>query len=216
MRRYLAEFLGTFAIVFIGTGAVIVSQQHGGTLSLAGISVTFGLVVMSMIYAFGEISGAHFNPAVSIAFAVAKRFPAKELPAYITVQVTGALAASFLLKMLFPGNATLGATLPTVGDMQTLLLEVILTFFLMLVIFNVACGSKEQGMFAGIAISSVVCMEIMFAGPICGPSLNPARSIGPAIASENLQHLWVYIVGPIIGAVGAVPIFSVLKGKKVE
>ncbi len=211
MRKYLAEFLGTFALVFAGTGAIIVNQQFGGVVTHVGIAITFGLVVMSMIYAFGEISGAHLNPAVSIAFAFAGRFSVKELLPYLIVQITGALGASFAMKFMFPDNVLLGATLPSGSDLQSFIMEVILTFFLMLVILNVASGSKEQGMFAGIAIGSVVCLEALFAGPVCGASMNPARSLAPAIASNHLMHLWIYLIAPIIGATGAVPIFKVLK-----
>ena len=218
MRKYLAEFLATFALVFAGTGSVIINAQYGGAIGHLGIAITFGLVIMSMIYAIGDISGAHMNPAVSIAFAVAGKFPVKELPAYIIVQITGALAASFALKFLFPVNGTvdvfLGTTLPAGSEIQSFIMEVILTFFLMLVIITVATGSKEQGMFAGIAIGATVCLEVVFAGQVSGTSLNPARSIAPALASNHLEHLWIYLVAPIIGAVGAVPIYNVLKGKK--
>ena len=213
MKKFIGEFLGTFAIVFMGTGCEIVSQLYGGTLSLAGISVTFGLIVMSMIYAFGETSGAHFNPAVTIALWAAKRFPLKEVPSYIAAQVIAALAASFILKFMFPASLTLGATLPSGSESQAFIFEAILTFFLMIVIFCVAFGSKEQGMFGGVVVGAVVCMEILFAGPICGPSLNPARSIGPALASGHWEHLWLYIVAPIVGAVAAVPVFRSLKSE---
>jgi aquaporin NIP len=169
---------------------------------------------MSMIYAFGEISGAHLNPAVSIAFTVAGRFPVKELGVYIFSQLAGAVAASFTLKLLFPGNQLLGATLPAGSDVQSLVMEFILTFFLMLVIINVASGSKEQGMFAGLAIGSVVALEAMFAGPVCGASMNPARSLSPAVVSGHTEHLWIYILAPVAGAVAAVPVFKVLKNSK--
>src|SRR5579863_4319679 len=155
MKKYLAEFLGTYALVFAGTGAIIIDQQTHGSIGHVGVAITFGLVVMSMIYAFGEISGAHLNPAVSIAFTIAKKFPAREFLPYILSQSAGAFLASVTLKLLFPANEYLGATLPAGSDMQSFVLELILTFFLMLVIINVAKGSKEQGMFAGLAIGSV-------------------------------------------------------------
>jgi aquaporin NIP len=210
MKKYLAEFLGTYALVFAGTGAIIIDQQTHGSITHVGVSVTFGLVVMSMIYAFGDISGAHLNPAVSIAFTLARKFPVNRLAPYIISQVTGALAASITLKLLFPKNQLLGATLPAGSDMQSFILEFILTFFLMLVIINVAVGSKEQGMFAGLAIGAIVGLEAMFAGPICGASMNPARSIAPAIVSGHLEHLWIYIVAPITGAALAIPIWKYL------
>lgn len=215
MRNYIAELIGTFALVFCGTGAVVIDQQSGGAVTHAGVAITFGLIVMSMIYSLGNISGAHLNPAVSIAFTVAKRFSAKQLPGYIISQLAGALLASFTLKFLFPANQLLGATLPAGTEMQSLILEFILTFFLMLVIINVAVGSKEQGMFAGLAIGGVVGLEAMFAGPICGASMNPARSIAPAVASGHLEHLWLYIVAPIIGAVLSIPVWKYLTNNKI-
>ena len=210
MRAYIAELIGTFALVFCGTGAVIIDQQSGGAVTHTGIAITFGLIVMCMIYSLGPISGAHLNPAVSIAFTIAKRFPVKLLPGYIISQLTGALLASFILKFLFPLNKLLGATIPIGTEMQSFILELILTFFLMLVIINVSLGSKEQGMFAGTAIGAVVGLEAMFAGPVCGASMNPARSIAPAIASGHTEHLWVYIIAPITGALLAVPVCNYL------
>lgn len=211
MKRYIAELTGTFALVFCGTGAIVIDQQTNGTVTHVGVAITFGFIVMSMIYALGNISGAHLNPAVSIAFAVGKKFPLKELLPYIISQVLGALLASGLLKLLFPENTTLGATIPAGSDMQSFVLETILTFFLMLVILNVAHGSKEQGMFAGLAIGSVVLLEAMFAGPICGASMNPARSIAPALMSGHLESIWVYVTAPVVGAVIAVPVYNYLK-----
>lgn len=213
MRKYVAELTGTFALVFCGTGAMIIDQQSGGVVTHVGVAITWGLIVMSMIYALGNISGAHINPAVSIAFAVAGRFKATHLPGYIISQLTGALLASLTLKFLFPSSPFLGATLPAGSQMQSFVLELLLTFFLMLVIMNVAHGSKEQGMFAGIAIGSVVGLEAMFAGPICGASMNPARSIAPAIASGHLEHLWIYISAPIAGAILAIPVWKYLSYK---
>jgi aquaporin NIP len=211
MKKLLAEFLGTYALVFAGTGAIIINQEAHGVITHVGIAITFGLVVMSMIYAFGDISGAHLNPAVSIAFTLAGRFEAKQLAPYILTQLAGALAASMTLRLLFPANELLGATMPAGSEMQSFVLEFILTFFLMLVIFNVAYGSKEQGMMAGIAIGSVVGLEAMFAGPVCGASMNPVRSLGPAIASMHLEHIWIYIAAPILGAALATPVFWLLK-----
>jgi aquaporin NIP len=176
-----------------------------------GIAITFGLIVMAMIYALGEISGAHLNPAVTIAFAVNKNFLWKEVPAYIISQSAGAFAASLILKFLFPASVLLGATLPAGPAMQSFVLEIILTFFLMLVILQVATGSKEQGMFAGLAIGSVVLLEAMFAGPICGASMNPVRSVSPAVVSNHTEHLWIYIIAPVIGALLSVIVYRGLK-----
>ncbi|MBS1600196.1 MAG: MIP family channel protein [Bacteroidetes bacterium] len=208
MKKYIAEAIGTFAIVFCGTGAIIINEQSRGAITHVGIAITFGFAVMSMIYALGNISGAHFNPAVTIAFTIAKKFELKKLLPYITSQVIGAIAASLMLRLLFPDNQLLGSTLPAGSEMQSFVLEFILTFFLMLVILNVAHGSKEQGMFAGLAIGAVVLLEAMFAGPVCGASMNPARSIAPAIVSTRLDHLWLYIVAPISGAIASVVVWK--------
>ena len=210
MRNYIAELIGTFALVFCGTGAIVIDQQSGGAITHVGVAITFGLIVMSMIYALGGISGAHLNPAVSIAFAVGKRFPLKQLIPYIISQLAGAIFASLVLKLLFPANELLGTTLPAGSEQQSFILEFILTFFLMLVIVNVANGSKEQGMFAGLAIGSVVALEAMFAGPVCGASMNPARSLAPALISGHLEHVWLYMVAPTAGALLAIPIWKYL------
>jgi aquaporin NIP len=214
MKKYFAEFLGTYALVFAGTGAIIIDQQAHGTVTHTGIAITFGLIVMSMIYTFGDISGAHLNPAVSVAFTIAKKFPAAQLVQYILAQILGGIAASFTLKVLFPSNQFLGATLPAGTDMQSFILEFILTFFLMLVIIHVATGSKEKGLFAGLAIGSVVGLEAMFAGPICGASMNPARSLAPALVSGHFEHLWIYLVATTLGAILAVPAWNLLSTKQ--
>lgn len=213
MKKYLAEVIGTFALVFCGTGAIIINQEASGAITHPGIAFTFGLIVMVMIYTLGPVSGAHLNPAVTIAFTVAKRFPVKEIAPYIISQVAGAFLASVVLHFLFPANQFLGSTLPAGSDMQSFVLELILTFFLMLVIIHVATGSKEQGMFAGLAIGSTVLLEAMFAGPICGASMNPARSLAPALVSGHLEHLWIYLTAPVAGAVLGVIAWNILKEK---
>lgn len=214
MKKYTAEFLGTFALVFCGTGAVIIDEQTKGAVSHVGVAITFGLIVMAMIYALGSVSGAHINPAVSIAFAVAKKFPFNQLFPYIISQLSGAIVASLILKFLFPVSETLGSTIPAGTELQSFILEFILTFFLMLVIINVANGSKEQGMFAGLAVGSTVLLEAMFAGPVCGASMNPARSIAPAIISGHTEHLWIYLVAAPAGATFAIPIWRFITGVK--
>jgi aquaporin NIP len=214
MNKWFAEFLGTFALVFAGTGAIVINKESGGVITHVGVAITFGLIVMAMIYALGDISGAHLNPAVSIAFTLSGRFKASELLPYIISQLAGAFLASFVLHYLFPSNDTLGTTLPAGTEMQSAILEFILTFFLMLVIIHVATGSKEQGMFAGLAIGFTVLLEAMFAGPICGASMNPARSISPAIVSGHTEHLWIYIAAPILGAALAIPSWKFLNNKK--
>jgi aquaporin Z len=214
MRKYVAEVIGTFALVFCGTGAIVIDQQTNGAVSHVGVAITFGLIVMSMIYALGNISGAHLNPAVSIAFTLAGRFSIRELFPYIISQLVGAFVASVILRYLFPSNETLGTTLPAGTEIQSFILEFILTFLLMLVIINVATGSKEQGMFAGLAIGSTVLLEAMFAGSICGASMNPARSIAPAVVSGHTEHLWIYIAAPISGAGFAIPLWKYLNIQK--
>lgn len=214
MRKAVAETVGTFALVFAGTGAIVVNEVSGGTVSHVGIALTFGLVVMAMIYALGDVSGAHLNPAVTFGFWLSKRMPTREVPLYVTSQLVGAMLASGCLRILFWSNATLGATLPRESHWQSFVLETILTALLMLVILRVAGGSKETGIMAGIAIGAVVALEAMFAGPICGASMNPARSIAPAIVSGRLSELWIYIAGPMLGAALAVEIFRMLQPEK--
>ncbi len=211
MKKYFAEFLGTFMLVFCGTGAVIIEEVTHGAVTHVGIAVTFGLIVMAMIYSFGEISGAHFNPAVTIAFAAGNLFKWRSVLPYISSQVAGALIASLILKFLFPSSVFLGTTLPAFEPMQSFVLEIILTFMLMLVILQVATGSKEQGLFAGAAIGSVILLEAMFAGPISGASMNPARSFAPAIISSHTEHLWIYLLAPVSGALLAVIVHKFLK-----
>jgi aquaporin Z len=205
MRKCCAEAIGAFALVFAGTGAIVINKVSGGAVTHPGVALTFGLVVMAMIYALGEISGAHLNPAVTAGFFLAQRFPSRCVVPYIASQLAGALLASCTLRFLFGNVAFLGATLPAGSEVQSLVLEMILTGLLMFVILCVATGSKEQGLMAGIAIGGTVGMEAMFAGPICGASMNPARSIAPALISAHLASLWVYVAGPIIGAAMAVP-----------
>ena len=203
-RRLFAEFLGTFALVFAGTGAIVINQASH-EITHAGVALTFGLIVLAMIYTFGDVSGAHLNPAVTVAFVAARRFPWGEVPGYVVAQLFGALAASRLLRVLFPTDETLGATLPSGPAMQSLILEIVLTFLLMLVILSVSTGAKEKGITAGIAIGAVIALEAMFAGPICGASMNPVRSLAPALVGGHTEHLWIYLAGPALGALLAVP-----------
>lgn len=204
MKKYITEFIATFGLIFLGTGASISNEVTGGTLTHSGVAIVWGLVVMAMIYTFGDKSGAHMNPAVTIAFALQKVFPVKEVLPYISSQVAGAIAASAVLKLLFPTSLLLGATLPAGTATQSFVLEAFLTYFLMLTIVNVAQGAKEKGLFAGIAIGSVVLLEAMFAGPISGASMNPARSLAPAILSGHMEFIWIYLTAPLLGAFSAI------------
>ena len=210
MHKYLAEAIGTFALVFCGTGAIVVDEVTGGTVTHVGIAITFGLIVLAMIYTLGDVSGAHLNPAVSLGFWAMRLFPAKELAPYIGSQMAGAFLASILLRFLFPASLNLGATLPAGNDLQSFVLEIILTFLLMLVIIRVSHGAKETGWFAGITIGSVVLLEAMFAGPISGASMNPARSLAPAVVSGNIGQVWIYLIAPVLGALIAVIVGKVV------
>lgn len=212
MRPRAAEFLATFGMVFAGTGAIVVDQESHGAITHVGVALTFGLVVLAMIHAFGDVSGAHMNPAVTTAFAAAGRFPWREVPGYVTAQVAGALAASGLLRLLFPSNGRLGATLPGGWAHQSFVLEVVLTFLLMLVVLNISTGAKEKGITAGIAVGAVITLEALFAGPVCGASMNPARSLAPALVGGHLTSLWIYLTAPVLGALLAVPAWRWVRG----
>jgi aquaporin NIP len=205
MKKLCAEMFGTFGLVFAGTGAIIINEASHGAITHVGIALTFGLIILAMIYTFGDISGAHFNPAVTIGFWVTRRLPGRNVGPYITSQCIGALLASGVLRMLFPKSEMLGATMPAGSELQSFVLETILTFFLMLTILNVSTGAKEKGITAGIVVGAVIALEAMFAGPISGASMNPARSFAPALVSLHPEHLWLYIVAPILGACLAMP-----------
>jgi aquaporin NIP len=213
VKKYIAELIGTFAIVLLCTGAGVIDTQTNGVITFPGIAVVCGLVVCTMIYAFGEISGAHFNPAVTFGFWAAGRFPAREILPYAISQLAGAFLASVTLHFLFPADTSLGTTQPAGSDMQAFILEVIISFLLMLVIINVAKGSKEQGMFAGLAIGAIVLVNVMFAGPVTGGSMNPARSLAPALVSGNVAHLWIYLTAPFAGAIVAAFTWKFLKNE---
>jgi len=209
-RKMTAEFLGSFALVFAGTGAIVINEVSGGTVTHVGVALTFGLIVLAMVYTFGEISGAHLNPAVTLGFFAAKRFGGRELLPYIGSQIAGAFCASIVLRLLFPENNLLGTTLPKGPPFQSFILELLLTFMLMLVILRVSTGAQEKGITAGIVVGSVIALEAMFAGPICGASMNPARSLAPALISRHAQHLWIYLVATTAGAALAAPVNRLL------
>ncbi len=202
--RCFAELLGTFALVFAGTGALVIDDLTRG-VSHVGVALTFGLVVMAMIYAVGDVSGAHFNPAVTLGFWAARRLAGRWVAPYILSQFVGALGASLLVRAIFGNRAYLGATLPAGSDGQAFALEAVLTALLMFVILCVSTGSREAGVMAGIAIGGVIALEALFAGPITGASMNPARSLAPAVVSGHLASAWVYLAAPPLGAAIAVP-----------
>jgi aquaporin NIP len=200
MKRLAAEFIGTFGLVFAGTGAIVIDEVSGGAITHVGIALTFGLIVLAMIYTFGDISGAHLNPAVTLGFWTARRMSIRDALSYAVSQLAGAIVASASLRFLFPQNKLLGVTLPAGPASQSFVLEFILTFLLMLTILNVSTGAKENGITAGIAVGSVIALEAMFAGPICGASMNPARSFAPALISGHFESLWIYLTAPPLGA----------------
>lgn len=212
--RAAAETFGTFCLVLFGTGAMVVDATTGGSIGHLGIALAFGLAVVSMIEALGDRSGSHLNPAVTLAFACSGRFPWRELPAYVVAQVLGALAASGLLRAAFPEHATLGATLPVAGPAVSFAIEVVITFVLMAVILCVADGSRERGTSSALAIGATVFLAALVAGPLTGASMNPARSLAPALVSGALADSWIYVAAPSLGALLAVPCCRVLRGKK--
>jgi aquaporin NIP len=211
LKRLAGEFLGTFALVFCGTGAIVINQEAGGVITQVGIAVVFGLIVMAMILSLGHVSGAHINPAVTIALSVAKKFKRQNIIPYILAQLAGACLASFILKNLFPTNEFLGATLPRGSATQSFILEFILTFLLMLVILTSTDKKNHSVLVPALAIGSTIGLEALFAGPICGASMNPARSISPALIGWHFQSLWVYILAPVAGSITAVLAFAILK-----
>jgi aquaporin NIP len=198
MKKYLAEAIGTFCLVFAGTGAIVINEVTG-KVTHVGISLTFGLVVMAMIYAIGDISGAHINPAVTLGFWIGRRLPGAAVLPYIGSQLIGAFAASGLLWLMF-AQSTLGATHPAGSVWQSFALETVLTAILMFVILGVATGPKEKGLLAGVAIGGVIAFEALFAGPICGASMNPARSLAPAVLSGAISDIWIYLLAPVLGS----------------
>jgi MIP family channel proteins len=214
-RSLLAEAIGTFALVFAGCGAIMVDDQTHA-LGHVGVAISFGLVIMIMIYAVGHISGAHFNPAVTFAFAVSRHFPPARVLAYWAAQLAGALAAALVLRGSLGDVAHVGATLPSGSDGQAFLWEAVLSFFLMFVIMAVATDARAVGEAAAIAIGGTVGLDAMFGGPITGASMNPARSLGPAIAAGDFTSIWVYLAAPIAGAAAAAIAYQVVSGQEVS
>lgn len=197
-----AEAIGTFALVFAGTAAIVVNGS--GAVSHVGVALTFGLVVFAVIAAVGDVSGAHLNPAVTVGFWLARRFPGRHVLPYVACQCGGAILASLAVRCLFPAATDLGGTAPAGPAWQSWALEVLLTAFLMFVILSVSAGAAEKGITAGLAIGAVVALEALFAGPVSGASMNPARSLGPAVVSGQTTALWIYLSAPLVGAALAV------------
>jgi MIP family channel proteins len=201
LRRSVAEGLAAFALVFAGCGAIVTDAVRDGALGTVGVSLVFGLVIMAMVYATGHLSGAHINPAVTIAFTLTRHFPVRDAVAYVAAQHTGALAAALVLLAAWTDRpARLGATVPSVGSGTALLYEVVLSAVLMFVIVAVATDTRAVGAGAALAIGGAVGLDALFGGPITGASMNPARSFGPALAAGEWHAFWVYVVGPVAGA----------------
>ena len=214
-RALVAEAIGTFALVFAGCGAIMVDAKTG-QLGHIGVAITFGLVIMAMIYAVGHISGAHFNPAVTFAFTLTRHFPRGQALGYWAAQLVGATAAALLLRASLGDIADVGATFPSGSDSQAFLWETILTFFLMFLIMSVATNTRAVGEAAAIAIGGTVGLDAMFGGPITGASMNPARSIGPAIAAWNFNSLWLYIAAPLLGAALGALAYQLVRGEATD
>ena len=214
-RALAAEAIGTFALVFAGAGAVMVDAKTG-QLGHVGVAITFGLVIMAMIYAVGHISGAHFNGAVTLAFALTRHFPWPRAAGYWAAQLTGAVAAAALLRASLGNIAHVGATLPSGSERQSFLWELVLTAILMFVIMAVATDTRAVGEAAAIAIGGTIGLDAMFGGPISGASMNPMRSMGPAFVSGDLYALWLYIVAPVIGASLGALLYQFVRGEATQ
>jgi len=215
IRRAAAEGIGVFALVFAGCGAIVAEAQHPGSLGTVGIALVFGLIVMAMVYATGHLSGAHLNPAVTVAFALTRHLPRREALGYVGAQLAGALAAAALLAAIWPSEpAALGTTAPSVGAGSALVYETVLTAFLMFVIMAVATDTRAVGAGAAIAIGGTVGLDALFGGPVTGASMNLARSIGPALVSAHLEDLWIYIAAPLVGAALGAFAYQLVRGEQ--
>jgi aquaporin Z len=213
VKKLLAEFLGTFALVLCGTGAIVLDGFSNGTIGVGGIALSFGLIVWAMIFTFLDTSGAHINPAVTLALMFNKQCRLIKGFAYMFVQFAGGIAASLLLLKIFGAEHGLGQTNPSGSDMQSFFLEFVLTLILMLVILKVSGFNSGKG-FTAIAVGSVVLLEAYFAGPISGASMNPARSLGPAVVAGDISNLWIYLVATNLGALAAIPVHHLTSSKK--
>lgn len=213
-RRAVGEAIGTGMLVFGGCGAIVTNTVHDGTLGTVGIALAFFLVLLAAIAALGHISGAHFNPGVSLAFLVARHLPARDCGAYIVAQLAGATGAALLLHGIWPANpAHLGATVPSIADMRALIVEFVLTAILMFVIMSLATDTRAVGAPAALAIAAVVGMSALAFGPVTGASLNTARSFGPALVSGEWQSFWIYVIGPLAGAPVGALLYQLIRGE---
>jgi MIP family channel proteins len=212
-RRCLAEALATFALVFAGCGAIVLDHERGGSLGAVGIAAAFGLVIMVMVYATGHLSGAHINPAVTLAFTATRHFPLRDALVYVPSQLAGAVAAAGLLRLAWHGSpAHLGATVPSVGSGSALAYELVMTAFLMFVIMAVATDTRAVGAAAAIAIGGTVALDALFGGGVTGASMNPARSFGSALVAPEWSSFWVYVVGPVAGALLGAVLYQLIRG----
>jgi MIP family channel proteins len=213
-RRAAAEGLAAFALVFAGCGAIVANAEYDTALGTVGIALVFGLVIMVMVYATGHLSGAHINPAVTIGFTLTRHFPAREALAYVAAQCLGAISAALVLLAVWPSQpAELGATVPAVGLGSAVVYEVLLTAFLMFVIMAVATDTRAVGAAAAIAIGGTIGLGALFGGPVTGASMNPARSLGPALASGTWTDFWVYLAGPVLGAAAGALAYQLVRGQ---
>ncbi|WP_020470706.1 MIP/aquaporin family protein [Zavarzinella formosa] len=211
VRPLLAELFGTFALVFAGTGAIVVNDTHGGAITHVGIAITFGLIVLAMIYTIGDVSGCHLNPAVSVGLWLSGRFPGRGVLPYAVCQMAGALLASGLLRGMFPDHPTLGTTRPAGGDAGNgFVMETVLTFILMTAILGSTTGNRYKTPLAGLVIGSVIVLEAMVGGPVSGASMNPARSFGPAAVSLRWDFLWIYLTAPFAGSLAGVVFWKII------
>jgi aquaporin NIP len=213
-RRAAAAGPAAFALVFAGCGAIVADSHSQGDLGVVGVALVFGLVIMVMIYATGHLSGAHINPAVTLAFTLTRHFPARDAVAYMATQLAGALAGALLLLAIWTGKpAQLGATVPSIGTGSALVYGIVLTAFLMFVIIAVATDTRAVGAAAAIAIGGTVGLDALFGGPVTGASMNPARSFGPALAAGEWESFWIYVVGPVVGAALGALAYQLIRGE---
>ena len=213
-RRAGAEAIAAFALVFAGCGAIVADARYDGALGTVGIAIAFGLIIMVMVYATGHLSGAHINPAVTIAFTLTRHFPARDAVAYVGAQVAGATAGALVLLAVWTDQpAHLGATLPSVGTGSAVVYELVLTAFLMFVIMAVATDTRAAGAAAAIAIGGTVGLDALFGGPVTGASMNPARSLGPALAASEWHDIWIYVAGPVAGATLGAFAYQLVRGE---